>query len=55
MKESSLAYDLLRECKQDSYADKVEHIATVCLIVSDKVIVIVLCAQYSSASLRILF
>lgn len=37
MKESSFAsYDLLRERKHDSLADKEEHIATVCLIVSDK-------------------
>lgn len=47
MKESSFAsYDLRRECKHDSWADKEVHIAAVCMIVSDKLthsIVSVMC------------
>lgn len=48
MKETSfLSYDLLRECKYDSSADKEEHIATLCLIVSDTMtVLIVLCAHH---------
>lgn len=51
MKESSFAsYDPLRECKHDSLVDKEEHIATVCLIASDKVTVSIV--LHSGLSLR---
>ncbi len=55
MKESSFAsYDLLRECKHDSLADKGEHIATACLIAYDKVtVLIVLCAQRLIADIKV--